>query len=234
MYIAGSATISIAGNDVEITQQTNYPWEENIKITVNPQEENTFELALRIPGWLAGSPMNSPLYFYDSKAEIGNAVIKVNGQKIDKPVIRQGYAKINRTWSKGDVIELHLPMPAQRVYAHPAVKDCRGRMALMRGPVVYCLEAVDNGSNVLYITIPKETQLSAQFGTELLGGVVVLKGHGMLNDKEIEVTAVPYYAWDNREKGEMTIWIPEVMSDETLAQNAGIRAYGEKNNNTDG
>ena len=131
------------------------------------------------------------------------------------PALAKGYATIRRRWQAGGVVELNLPMPVRRVYANEKIKADRGRVTLMRGPVVYCLEGVDNGGKALNIVLPKDAKLTAEHRPDLLGGVTVICGKGMLGTKPVDITAVPYYAWQNRGIGEMTVWIIE---DKTLVR----------------
>ena len=112
---------------------------------------------------------------------------------------------INRKWRKNDIIELNLPMPVRRVASHPNVKDNAGRTAIQRGPVVYCFEQVDNPQGVTKLVLPVEAKLQTEYRSDLLGGVVTIKGRG----KSVDVVAIPYYAWAHRSKGEMAIWLPE-------------------------
>ena len=123
-----------------------------------------------------------------------------------------GYVHLKRRWQAGRrSVELELPMPIRRVYAHEKVEEDRGKVALMRGPIVYCLEAVDHdGADVARLTLPRDADLRAEHRPELLGGVTVLTGKALADGQQpIALTAVPYYAWCNREKGPMTVWINE-------------------------
>ena len=140
-------------------------------------------------------------------------------------MIDRGYASLRRAWKAGDTIVLDLPMPIRLVQAHEQVEADRGRLALERGPIVYCLEAVDNGGHVRNIWMPRDTKLTAEHCNDLLGGVTVIKGGAFAlhqNEKDgpvvsrmIEFTAIPYYAWDHRAAGEMAVWIP---AESALAQ----------------
>ena len=137
--------------------------------------------------------------------------LKVNGQTVAMPALQNGYVRIRRQWSKDDTVELDLPMPIRRVYARGEVEADRGRVALMRGPVLYCLEEVDNpGAGVLNLALPRDAAMVARHRDDLLGGVTVLCGRGLADGKRpADVTAVPCYAWQNRGIGEMTVWIIE-------------------------
>jgi uncharacterized protein len=207
LYIGSHTELELGGKRVKVEQNTNYPWDEHIRLTVSPEETTEFSLALRIPGWCRG------------------ASLKVNGKKMD-PQMNKGYAYITRTWNAGDEIELNLPMPVERVHAHPNIVSNAGKVALQRGPIVYCLEEVDNGSQLHEISLPRDTELSTCFEANLLGGVSTIAGvatrpAGTDWDNELYqpvedgksnsvlFKAVPYYAWCNRTHGEMLVWIRE-------------------------
>lgn len=209
LYVGSSAEIALPNQKIELAQETRYPWDGRVTLTVNPERPSTFDLCLRIPGWAQGRPFPSNLYRFDRAAPVGWTV-KVNGTQIAATRLDKGYLRIRRSWKSGDEIELNLPMPARRVYAHEKVEYDRGRVALMRGPVVYCLEGVDHEFSVLNMVLPKESTIKAQHRVDLLGGVTVLKGRGLTEDnRPAPFVAVPYYAWQNRGIDEMTVWLVE-------------------------
>jgi hypothetical protein len=166
-----------------------------------------FDICLRIPGWARGNPVPTDLYRFADKATTPYSV-RVNGKKAAAPV-EKGYVRISRRWKHGDVIDLNLPMPVRRVKAHRLVKADAGRVALQRGPVVYCLEAADNNGKVLALSLPSDARITSEHRADLLGGVTVLTGTALRSGKPVAFTAIPYFAWDNRAAGEMTVWIPE-------------------------
>jgi len=212
LYAAGEASFKVDDRvTVKLAQQTEYPWDGRVKLTVTPDQAAEFTVCLRIPGWALGRPVPSDLYrFADAKAApVG---LKVNGQAADASPKDDGYVHLQRRWQAGDVVELDLPMPVHRVYAHEKVQADQGKVALMRGPIVYCLEAVDQppGVDLSRLVLPRETDLRAEHRAELLGGVTVLQGQALADaERPITLTAVPYYAWANREKGPMTVWVDE-------------------------
>ncbi|MCK4294000.1 MAG: glycoside hydrolase family 127 protein, partial [Planctomycetes bacterium] len=211
LFAAGEASLKMDGGmKVKLAQKTDYPWDGRVKLTVTPEKASDFDLCVRIPGWALGRPVPSDLYrFADSKvAPVG---LKVNGKTIDATPRKDGYVHLKRSWKPGDVVELDLPMPIRRVYAHEKVKADQGKVALMRGPITYCFEAVDNPNvDVLSAALPREAELRAEHRDRLLGGVTVLQGKGLDGrQRPVTLTAVPYYSWANREKGAMTIWIKE-------------------------
>jgi DUF1680 family protein len=198
------------GNTVKIVQETNYPWEGSVKLTVTPSQSGEFTLCLRIPGWALGRPVPSDLYrFFNPRREtIG---IRINGQASRADAQADGYMHITRSWQAGDTVELNLPMTVRRVLAHEKVEANHGKVALMRGPIVYCLEAVDHPDvDVLTMSLPPRASLKATHRTDLLRGVTVIEGEALKADgSAAKLTAVPYYAWTNREKGAMTVWIKQ-------------------------
>jgi len=211
LFVAGEATIELKdGTTVKLHQTTDYPWNGRIQLSVDVQRTSDFMLCLRIPGWAQGSPIPGDLYRFAS-ARAPPATLKVNGQAVDAAQASDGYVHLKRRWQTGDTVELELPMPIQRVYAHKNVEQNRGKVALMRGPIVYCLEAVDHdGADVARLVLPGNADFRAQHRPELLGGVTAVAGEALVDGQQpIALTAVPYYAWCNREKGAMTVWINE-------------------------
>ncbi|NMB10934.1 MAG: glycoside hydrolase family 127 protein [Firmicutes bacterium] len=206
LYISGQGKLSVGNNRVNISQQSNYPWDGEIEIQVNPTQSMEFGLNLRVPGWCRA------------------ARLWVNGQELEiSPLLQSGYARIHRRWQAGDAVKLDLAMPIERVEAHPNVSQAAGCVALQRGPVVYCLEQADNPVPLHRIILPDNAELKAVYDKELLGGVVKIQGEALLVDdstwigelyrfkstktRPYAITAIPYYAWDHREPGEMRVWI---------------------------
>jgi DUF1680 family protein len=124
---------------------------------------------------------------------------------------QDGYVHLKRSWKAGDLVELDLPMPVRRVLAHEKVEADKGKVALMRGPVVYCLEGVDNRDIDLFkLSLPRSADMIAEHDAKLLGGVTVIRARGLdESGKPVELIAIPYHAWSNREKQPMTVWINE-------------------------
>ena len=214
LFIGDTAAVEVAGRKVALRQDTRYPWDGAVKIAVDPEAPAEFTLAVRIPGWAVNRPVPSDLYrFADASDE--KPALKVNGAVVALDMDK-GYARIRRTWTKGDAVELTLPMPVRRIAAHPSVKEDAGRIALQRGPLVFCAEAVDNGGRALDLGLAAGARLTAEFRPGLLNGVVVLKGKAVVvaaagsapSKTERDFLAVPYYAWANRGAGEMRVWFP--------------------------
>jgi DUF1680 family protein len=207
LFIAGKAKVRMDKTDVEISQRTNYPWDGKVVIKVNPKNSAKFAVKVRIPGWAMGKPLPSDLYRYLDKTR-KKVTLKLNGWPIEID-IDKGYAVIDRNWSKADTIELNMPMPVRRVIAHEKVKDDINKTAIVRGPLVYCLEWVDNNNKVLDMVIPDKARLQAEFHKDLFGGVIAITAK--VSDKsgnKRKMLAIPYYAWSHRGPGEMAVWLP--------------------------
>ena len=206
LYVQGNGTLNIGGQQVALSQETDYPWDGRIKVTVTPEKPAVFGLNLRIPGWSH------------------DATLTVNGEAVDVAAsTKLGYAGIQREWKSGDEVELTLPMPVELVEAHPAVREDAGYVALQRGPVVYCLEQADNPVPLQRIILPRDAELESHFEVNLLGGITVIKGSALVVDdsdwdntlyrakpaklKPLDITAIPYCVWDHRDPGEMRVWI---------------------------
>ncbi len=214
-YLSCRAAVTLDGKSISLKQETRYPWEGTVRISVDSAEPAVFSMRLRIPAWCQGAQGPDDLYQAIGKPERGAVTIKINGEAVADPVIEKGYAFLDRTWTRGDVVELELPMPVRRIKAHPNVEADRGRVALQRGPVVYCLETVDNGRTIRSLVLPPDAPLRDAFKPDLLGGVSIITGTARLREadaaeaKPFEFTAVPYYAWNNRTPGYMQVWLPE-------------------------
>jgi len=217
LYVASSADIKMdSGRTVRLVQETRYPWEGHVKMTVRPDRAAQLAVNVRIPGWARNEPVPSDLYrFADAAAPPPS--VTVNGKPV-KMTLDKGYVSIERMWQAGDVVELNLPMPVRRVVANTEVAADRGRVALQRGPLVYTAEWVDNpNGKVRNLMLPDGAKLTAEYDPKLLKGVTVLKGRavalqtaedGSVRKTEQAFTAIPYYAWANRGRGQMTVWLP--------------------------
>ena len=204
LYVTSSSRIDLNGkNQIEISQESQYPWDGKVKIFVSPEKPGKFALTLRIPGWAKNQPVPGDLYAY-TKMEKDSASILVNGQKIAVPADK-GYAIIDREWKKGDVVNLSLPMGIRQVIANKDVKADSGKVALERGPIVYCLEAIDN-ENFDNIYLAADSEIGAGYNPQLLGGIETISGR--LSDQKEAFTAIPYFAWNNRGINKMKVWIP--------------------------
>lgn len=209
LFVGSRASLTVNGVKVALRQTTRYPWDGEVELRIEPERKTQFVLNVRLPAWCA------------------EPKLRVNGKAMAKLEKVRGYARILRMWQRGDVVELLLPMPVQRLKAHPKIEADIGRVALQRGPLVYCLEAVDNGGHVRNLVIPPDALLTAQHRANLLGGVTVIQGpaqsvHRVTWPEQLYLssasvpgvtnarfTAIPYFANANRQLGEMEVWIAE-------------------------
>jgi DUF1680 family protein len=210
LFGANEANIEVGGQTVKIKQDTLYPWDGAVKVTIKPGRNVEFDLHVRIPCWARGHPIPSDLYEYLEETT-DEVALRVNGQSIPL-VVENGFARIGRTWREGDTIELGLPMPVRRVVANERVLEDRGKVALERGPIVYCAEWVDNGGHVLNLLLPDDAPLKDEYRNDMLNGVVVVTAKALTlssdgKSAQHDLVAIPYYAWANRGQGEMTMWL---------------------------
>jgi len=198
LYISGSAELQIDGKPVTITQQNNYPWDGLLNFNVAPEADQQFTLKFRIPGWAESKAIPSDLYsFTAQKPDL--VKISINGKAV-KYEMKDGYAVLARTWKNTDQVQIDLPMEVRKVTASQNLKDDVGKVALQRGPLVYCAEWADNKGKVSNLAIAPKANFKPEFRKYLLNGVTVLNGSGLI--------AIPYFSWANRGKGEMTVWLP--------------------------
>ena len=206
LYGDSTATLDVAGGKVRLVQDTRYPWDGAIALTVEPEAPAGFTLHLRIPGWCR------------------KATLSVNGTAQDLAAITtNGYAAITRRWAPGDTVRLDLELAVERIHAHPEIRHDAGRTAIRRGPLIYCLEGVDNPVPLNSLVLPADARLTPREEPGLLGGVVTLEGEARAQsaadwgddlyrtaptpERPVRIRAVPYYAWDNRVPGEMLVWV---------------------------
>ena len=211
LYIKGSADIFTQNNKINLVQQTDYPWQGKISITVNPEKAEKFALRFRIPGWAVDSPVPTDLYSFVQKAK--PFTISINGSEKNIEVV-DGYATLQKNWEKGDVVEIDFPMDVKFISANEKVEDDLGKHAIQRGPIVYCLEGKDQNDSVVFNkSIPVETVIKAQYSSDLLNGVVILSGKAKQSEsdgtiKDVDFKAIPYATWNNRGADQMAVWIP--------------------------
>ncbi len=220
LFAGGSAGIAMGNRTVKMVQDTRYPWDGRVKISVDPGEPATFAINVRIPGWARNDAVPSDLYHFAGAAS-EKVTLAVNGKPV--PIqLDKGYVALRRQWKAGDVIALDLPMPVRRIVANSQVAADRGRVAIQRGPIVFAAEGVDNPDHkVRDIVLSDDAKLSAEFRPDLLNGVEVVKSRavalaydsaGKLIRTNEDFTAIPYCDWANRGKDEMVVWIPDAES----------------------
>lgn len=270
LFIGSRATLEAGGQPVTVTQETQYPWTGAVTLRIDPERPAPFTLHVRIPGWSRGELLTTDLYRFAplrrgavsvsaaaaaagagaagaadrgeaAVADAGAPALTVNGAPVPLD-LDKGFARIRRTWTRGDVVRLTLPMPARRVLAHEGIAENRGKAAIQRGPLVYALEGADNDGAARAVRLPLDAPLASAFRADLLGGVAVITAQGsttpaasgpgsgagtgtgagaasetapraeadarLVKPGPRAVTAIPYFAWANRGKGDMTVWIP--------------------------
>jgi len=223
LFVDSSATIKMGKNTVRIKQQTRYPWDGKVKLTVEPERSAEFTISIRMPGWARNEAVPSDLYQYLSRSD-EDPVFRVSGGSA-KVGTHKGYTSLTWRWKKGDVIDLILPMPVRRVLSHEKVADNTGKVALQRGPIVYCAEWPDNDRHVLNLVLADDRKLTTEHRKDTLNGVTVIRGKTVglsfgedgksVSKKEQDFVAIPYYAWAHRGPGEMAVWLAR---DESAAQ----------------
>ena len=207
LYIGGQASVTLEdGSKLTVRQVTNYPWEGKINLQVTPEKPEEFTLRVRVPGWAAWP------------------TITLNGEGIS-PSVSKGYVQIHRQWSGGDVVGLSFPLEIERLEANPKVLQARGQVALRRGPLIYCLEQIDQTAELDRIVLPTTATLTEHFEPQLLGGVTVITGQARMRDasssrdqylyrplqpthtETVAIKAIPYCVWGNRGHQGMRVWI---------------------------
>lgn len=213
-FIGNEAKIPVGNQEIRMKMETAYPWEGTVNLKIDPEMPIELSLYIRIPGWAQGELLPGGLYnFQQDKSNPGKEVIlKVNGKRVQKIQTERGYAVIQRKWKKGDSVELEIPMQVHVVAGNPRMEDKQGKGVIMRGPLVYCIEETDNKN---YFQENNETILSPvgltpEFKTDLLNGVWIIHGNAIVsgNKEKMAITAIPYYAWCNRDQGRMKVWLP--------------------------
>ena len=215
LYMPNTLTQKVNGKDVILRQETGYPWNGDVQITIDKNSAKTFSLKLRIPGWVRGEVAPGELYKYADGKSLGYKVL-VNGEEVSSE-LDKGYFTITRSWKKGDKVSLHLDMEPRVVTAREEVEADRGRIAIERGPIVYCAEAADNSFPVRSVLMGPDPAMTVSHG-DVLGypvekiSTIVQTLHydqmGRLRVDDVKLNMIPYYAWCHRGAGEMTIWFP--------------------------
>jgi len=217
LFISNEADIAVGERKVSISQQANFPWNGKVEISVNPETSGKFTLKIRVPGWARNEALPGGLYkFTDQDTEIFK--LSVNGESLITEVI-EGYVIIKRRWKQGDKVELEIPMPVRTVAADEKVKDDLGKIAVQRGPLIFCAEWPDNNTgNVLNLVLSKESDFTTEFSPDLLEGTQIVKTTAVQTKKTLDgevemlgnepVTLIPYALWNNRGPGQMMVWLP--------------------------
>jgi len=236
LFMANHSDLKVNGKTVELKQSTNYPWTGDVNMEVSPKAKQDFTLKIRVPGWVQNEVVPGNLYSYTDKKALGYTV-KVNG-KIVTSIVEKGYFSINRAWKKGDKVEIHFDMEARTVKANPAVEADRGKIAVERGPIVYCAEWPDNDFNIFSIIMNKKPVFNVETKPNLLYGINTIQtdaqslsydAQGKLVTKEVKLNLIPYYAWAHRGSGDMAVWLPIDLSATRPAMPATIASESKIN-----
>jgi DUF1680 family protein len=218
LFVGSRAVVELASGKVTVKQTTRYPWEGDVQFEISPDKPGEFDLYVRIPGWCQRTNSDGELYEVVGRPATGAARLKVNGHAVEPLDMVRGYARIHRRWQAGDTVQLSMDMPVRRVKASPKVEADIDRVALMRGPIVYCVEGVDNPQGVRNLIVGPNVKFVAEHPDDLLGGITVLRGSataayvgqdGKPEQKPVDVLAIPYYANCNRQPCEMLVWLAE-------------------------
>jgi DUF1680 family protein len=200
LYIGNETEIPLESGNLQLAQTTNYPWEGSVELEILNKKAISAVLKLRVPGWARNQVMDGDLYRYKDNHS-PTFTVSING-KPSNTSIKDGYITLeNNNWAPNDKINISFEMPVRKVVSHELVAANKGKIALERGPLVYCAEEIDNPAGVLDLQLPEEGKFNYSFDSELLGGIGKIKGQ--------TITAIPYYAWAHREIGEMSVWLKQ-------------------------
>ncbi len=242
LFVQSEARFKVGDDAITVRQETGYPWDGTVKIILEPDESEEFAVNVRIPGWAVNKPVPTGLYSYEGGGS-EPVTLKVNGEPVSL-TMDKGYAVLDRVWKKGDTVELNLPMPVRRAVADPRVKADVGRVALERGPIVYCAEGTDNKGSVSNLVLSDKAVLEPAHRADFLNGVTVLSGRvetlsegkskGSVAKGEQDFLAIPYYSWANRGPARMEVWIAREESEArplplpTIASKSKVTASGSR------
>ena len=220
LFMSNEANIKVDGKNILLKQSTLYPWNGDIRIDITPKSAQQFTLKIRVPGWARNEAISSDLYTY-SDNQNPEYSIKVNGISVDG-TLTDGYYCINKKWKKRDKVDIHFNMEPRTVKANNHVEADRGRVAVERGPLVYCAEWPDNkGFNILHVLINQHPKLEVTSAPDLLNGIDEIKtdaqvlsygNDGCIKTQNVGLTLIPYYAWANRGEGNMNVWMAQDVS----------------------
>jgi DUF1680 family protein len=218
LFVGSNTNIQIAGNDVAVAMETNYPWDGKVKLNIDPVKKSKFKLYIRVPGWYQDSVVPGDLYVTGADNRVpDNYNPMVNGKGVNFQY-ENGYAVIEREWKKGDIISIEFPMGIKQITARPDLTYDNERIAIQRGPLVYCVEGADNKEGVWNIFVPGKTNFT-EFNHKVINEPVIAlqaevstavanaDGTG-IEIRKRKITAIPYYCWANRGANPMQVWLP--------------------------
>jgi len=196
LFAANKTGFEVKKQKFQIEQETKYPWEGNLKFKISAEKPVKFDLKIRVPGWAVNKPVPTDLYAYMDEP-VKEVRLFVNNEP-EKFKVVNGYISLSKSWEDGDVVELVLPMETKKVIPNENIKEIAGKVAIERGPIVYCAEQVDNPEGVLNKAIDSQTVFTPKYDSTLLQGIVKLESDSL--------KLIPYYAWSHRGLGEMEVW----------------------------
>ena len=224
LFVGSNTTIPVKNGNVELKMETNYPWEGKVKLMVDPVKKTKFSLYLRIPGWSQGYTSTNELYEFADYSS-GEIKIKLNGKDF-QPGKEYGYLVVNRNWEKGDWIEFEIPIQTYRLKSREELKQNTNRIAIQRGPIVYCIEGADNNGKAWNVIVPENTKFETidykvldepvKALTAEVPVVTVAEDGLSLKTEKKKIIAIPYYTWANRGRNEMQVWLPTKITDVKL------------------
>ena len=229
LFMSNTSDLKVGGKAVSIEQTTKYPWNGDITIGINKNNAGQFNLKVRIPGWVRGQVVPSDLYTYSDGKRL-KYTVKVNGDAVQNE-LKDGYFCIDRRWRKGDKVEVHFDMEPRTVKANNKVEADRGRIAVERGPIVYCAEFPDNNFDIFSVFMNRNPKFEVVEKPDLLYGINQLKtgaqtlgydDQGRLTTTDVNLTLIPYYAWAHRGSGAMEVWLPQELSASRHACHTGF------------
>lgn len=216
LFVGSSAFIPVGKQQVPVSMNTNFPWDGKVLLTLSPAKKTRLDLHVRIPGWAKGEAVPGGLYIFEDTA-VSPFMVKLNGKPVDYKK-EKGYVVIDRDWIKGDVVELNLPMDIKKVVSRPEVTENKERVAIQRGPLVYCVEGTDNNGQAWNIILKNDVSLTTVQKNVLSEPVVAIQGEmptlqvsedgSSVQTQTKQVIAIPYYTWANREQSQMQVWLP--------------------------
>lgn len=216
LFMGNNSELKVGGKKLRISQTTRYPFEGNVRLEINPRGKQQLALKIRIPGWVRGEVVPSDLYTFADQKQTGYTV-KLNGEPVEG-TLEKGYFTIDRTWKRGDVVEVDFDMQPRIVKANDQVTADYGRIAVERGPLVYCAESADNDFDIQGMLLPSRPTFETTDRPDLLNGIKQLKTQaqalgydpqGRLQTRNVSLRLIPYYAWNHRGTGKMMVWMPQ-------------------------
>jgi len=225
LFVGSNTNFKLPAGDMQFTMATNYPWAGSMKCTLNMKKKQSVPIAFRFPGWANGIPAPGQLYFYDKDTKNEKPMVLVNGKEVNYQ-IENGYVLVQQEWKNNDVIEYRLPMEVKKIMAREELLQDNGRIALQRGPIVYCVEAVDNNGKAWNLIAPSNSRFTTEAFSVIDEKVISLVANlpvvqlgvdGLSAQTMVQkIRAIPYYTWCNRGSNSMQVWLPTSFKNEKI------------------